>query len=48
MDALRVSYSNHTIAESFAGFGIPAFAYSPDKFPYLMAAAIACRDLEKF
>ncbi|MDJ0797323.1 MAG: VWA domain-containing protein [Calothrix sp. MO_167.B12] len=39
---------DHRIAEALAGFDIPAFACSPDKFPDLMAAAISRRDLEKW
>ncbi|MFH7027438.1 MAG: VWA domain-containing protein [Heteroscytonema crispum UTEX LB 1556] len=33
------------IAEQLAGFGIPAFACTPDKFPDLMAAAISKQDI---
>jgi len=36
------------IAGALAGFGIPAFACSPDRFPDLMAAAISRRDIGKW
>lgn len=36
---------DHSIADALAGFGIPAFACSPDKFPDLMAAAINRQDI---
>jgi Mg-chelatase subunit ChlD len=36
---------DHNVATALAGFGIPAFACTPDQFPSLMAAAIAKRDL---
>ena len=36
------------IAEALAGFGIPAFACSPDRFPDLMAVAIGGRDIGKW
>ncbi len=36
---------DHNVAAALAGFGIPAFACTPDQFPSLMAAAIAKRDL---
>jgi hypothetical protein len=36
---------DHTVAEILAGFGVPAFACTPDKFPELMAAAIQRQDL---
>lgn len=38
------SFDRH-VAARFAGFGIPAFACTPDLFPDLMAAAIEKRDL---
>ncbi|MDJ0619974.1 MAG: hypothetical protein QNJ63_25080 [Calothrix sp. MO_192.B10] len=44
-DNFWVSMYDHRIAEALAGFEIPAFACSPDKFPDLMAAAISRRDL---
>jgi Mg-chelatase subunit ChlD len=36
---------NHEIAAALAGFGVPSFACTPDRFPDLMAAAIQRRDL---
>jgi Mg-chelatase subunit ChlD len=36
---------HHEIAAAMAGFGVPAFACTPEKFPDLMAAAIQRRDL---
>jgi Mg-chelatase subunit ChlD len=36
------------IAEQLAGFGIPAFACTPDKFPDLMAAAIGKQDIAQW
>jgi Mg-chelatase subunit ChlD len=36
---------NHEIAAVLAGFGVPAFACTPGRFPDLMAAAIQRRDL---
>jgi hypothetical protein len=36
---------DHTVAEVFAGLGVPAFACTPDLFPDLMAAAISRQDL---
>ncbi len=36
---------DHNIAEAMAGFGIPAFACTPDLFPDLMAAAIGRQDI---
>lgn len=36
---------DHQIAEALAGFGISAFACTPDQFPDLMAAAIARQDI---
>jgi hypothetical protein len=33
------------IAAAMAGFGVPAFACTPERFPDLMAAAIQRRDL---
>jgi hypothetical protein len=39
---------DHNIAAALAGFGIPAFACTPDRFPDLMAAAIERRDLARW
>lgn len=36
---------DHQVAAKFAGFGIPAFACTPDLFPELMAAAINRQDI---
>jgi Mg-chelatase subunit ChlD len=36
---------DHGVAQSFAGFGIPSFACTPDLFPELMAAAISREDI---
>jgi predicted metal-dependent peptidase len=36
---------DHQIAETFASFGIPTFACTPDLFPELMAAAINRQDI---
>lgn len=36
---------DHSVAASFAGLGIPAFACTPDLFPELMAAAISKQDI---
>ena len=36
---------DHSIAAALAGFGIPAFACTPDLFPDLMAAAIHRQDI---
>jgi Mg-chelatase subunit ChlD len=36
---------DHNVAAALTGFGIPAFACTPDLFPDLMAAAIARRSL---
>jgi Mg-chelatase subunit ChlD len=36
---------DHSIAAALAGFGIPAFACTPDLFPDLMAAAINRQDI---
>lgn len=38
-------YYDHQNAEFFAGLGIPVFACTPDKFPDLMAAALAKQDI---
>lgn len=43
-DSGKPSFDHHN-AEAFAGFGIPTFACSPDRFPDLMAAALQKRDL---
>jgi hypothetical protein len=39
---------DHNTAAALAGFGIPAFACTPDRFPDLMAAAIERRDLARW
>jgi len=39
---------DHDVANALAGFGIPAFACTPDRFPELMARAIEGRDLAGF
>ena len=39
---------DHNIAAALAGFCIPAFACTPDRFPDLMAAAIERRDLARW
>jgi hypothetical protein len=36
---------DHTVAQAFAGLGIPSFACTPDLFPELMAAAINRDDI---
>ena len=36
---------DHNVAGALTGFGIPAFACTPDLFPDMMAAAIAKRSL---
>jgi hypothetical protein len=36
---------DHEVAASFAGFGIPSFACTPDLFPEMMAAAINRQDI---
>jgi hypothetical protein len=38
----------HNIAAALAGFGIPAFACTSDRFPDLMGAAIERRDLARW
>ena len=37
---------DHAVAGALAALGVPAFACTPDRFPDLMAAAIAGRDLD--
>lgn len=39
---------DHQIAEALAGFGISAFACTPDQFPDLMAAAIGRQDISQW
>ncbi len=39
---------NHDIAATLAGFGIPAFACTPDLFPGLMAAVISRQDISQW
>lgn len=39
---------DYNIAAALAGFGIPAFACTPDRFPDLMAAAIERRVLARW
>lgn len=39
---------DHRVAEAFVGFGIPAFACTPDLFPELMAAAINRQDIARW
>ena len=39
---------DHNIAAALAGFGIPAFACIPHRFPDLIAAAIERRDLARW
>jgi len=39
---------NHGVAASLAALGIASLACTPDKFPELMAAAIARRDLRQW
>ena len=39
---------DHDVAARMAGFGVPAFACTPDQFPELMAAAIERRDLAQW
>lgn len=36
---------DHRVAAAMAGFGIPAFACTPDRFPELVAAALQKRDV---
>ncbi len=38
-------FYDHEMAATYASLGVPTFACTPDKFPELMAAAIARRDL---
>lgn len=45
LDDKGAPFFDHHVAARFAGFGIPAFACTPDLFPDLMAAAIQKRDL---
>lgn len=40
------AYYDHDNAAYFAGLGIPTFACTPDRFPELMATAIARRDVQ--
>lgn len=39
---------DHSVAEAFAGMGIPSFACTPDLFPDLMAAAINRTDMRQW
>lgn len=39
---------DHSVAAAMAGFGIPAFACTPDLFPELMAAAISRQDIAQW
>ena len=39
---------DHGVAAALAGFGVPAFACTPDLFPELMAAAIGRADLAQW
>ena len=36
---------DHNVAAAMAGFGVPAFACTPDHFPALVAAALQKRDV---
>jgi Mg-chelatase subunit ChlD len=45
LDDKGAPFFDHHVAAQFAGFGIPAFACTPDLFPDLMAAAVQKRDL---
>ena len=45
LDDKGAPFYDHHVASQFAGFGVPAFACTPDQFPDLMAAAIQKRDL---
>ncbi|MBL9149885.1 MAG: VWA domain-containing protein [Phycisphaerae bacterium] len=39
---------DESVAREFAGFGVPSFACTPDRFPELMAAAIRGSDLQEW
>jgi Mg-chelatase subunit ChlD len=39
---------DHRVAAAFSGFGVPAFACTPDLFPDLMAAAIKKQDVAQW
>jgi len=39
---------DHHVAAALAGFGVPVFACTPDRFPDLMAAAIERRDISRW
>lgn len=39
---------DHRVAATMAGFGVPAFACTPDQFPELIAAALAKRDVSQW
>lgn len=39
---------DHQVASTLAGWGIPAFACTPDQFPLLMAAAINRQDISQW
>ena len=39
---------DHAVAAALAGFGVPAFACTPDQFPELIAAALARRDVSQW
>ncbi|MBS1796699.1 MAG: VWA domain-containing protein [Acidobacteria bacterium] len=48
LDDRGAPFFDRHVAGQFAGFGIPAFACTPDLFPDLMAAAIQKRDLRQW
>lgn len=39
---------DHRVAATLAGFGVPAFACTPDQFPELIAAALQKRDVSQW
>jgi Mg-chelatase subunit ChlD len=39
---------DHRVAATMAGFGVPAFACTPDQFPELIAAALQKRDVSQW
>jgi hypothetical protein len=39
---------DHQVAATLAGFGVPAFACTPDRFPELVAAALQRRDVAQW
>jgi len=48
LDDEGAPWYDHALAADFAALGVPCFACTPDRFPSLMAAALARHDIEQW